>query len=113
MDGGKVRALVVVVLVMGMLVGQSSAGFKGCYAKCFMFCMIKPPHSALHCGGKCLKHCIIPSSTAQPTGHDFCKLGCASTSCTNISTQAEPGEEKVESCVGSCSELCSKNYLAP
>uniref|UniRef100_A0A5B7BAM4 Putative thionin-like protein 2 n=1 Tax=Davidia involucrata TaxID=16924 RepID=A0A5B7BAM4_DAVIN len=116
MQGGKLRALVVVVLVFGMLVGQSStASFKDCYVGCFIFCMIKPSNSAFYCSTQCLKDCIIPKSPQdiREDTHDSCKLGCASSLCTNISTKQNPDGEKVESCVGSCSESCTKNHFSP
>uniref|UniRef100_A0A5B7C7R7 Thionin-like protein 2 n=1 Tax=Davidia involucrata TaxID=16924 RepID=A0A5B7C7R7_DAVIN len=113
MEGGNLRSAVMIVLVLGLFVGQSTASFKKCYAKCFLFCMINIPPTVLPCAVKCLKDCIIPKPThhlTQENTHYFCKLGCASSLCTNISTIQNPGEEKVESCIGSCSETCINNY---
>ncbi|KAA8541830.1 hypothetical protein F0562_022982 [Nyssa sinensis] len=112
MQGEKLRALVGVVMLLGMLLGQSTASFKDCYVECFIFCMIKPSNSAFSCSIQCLKDCIIPKSPQDIHAthiHDYCKLGCASSLCSNISTKQSPDGEKVESCVGSCSELCTKN----
>ncbi|KAK9282363.1 hypothetical protein L1049_005280 [Liquidambar formosana] len=115
MERGSVRRLVMVGLVLGMLVGQSTASFMECYTPCFILCVIVPNHTAFSCALECLKNCIIPNppSTIHTDTHSFCKLGCASSLCTNLSTKQNPGGEKVESCVGSCSEMCTKNYLSP
>ena len=96
MERGSIRALVMVGLVMGMLVGQSTASFKDCYTKCFIFCIITPNNTAFSCSLECLKDCVIPShpldiETADTTY--FCKLGCASTLCTNLSTKKNPGNK--------------------
>ncbi|KAG5537639.1 hypothetical protein RHGRI_024926 [Rhododendron griersonianum] len=82
--------------------------------------MIVPPHSPFDCSFQCLKDCLIPKipqSTATGTHVDnnfnFCKLGCSASLCSKISTQQNPGGDKVESCVGSCSGQCTKTYLSP
>ncbi|RVW88000.1 Thionin-like protein 2 [Vitis vinifera] len=116
MERGSIRALVMVGLVMGMLVGQSTASFKDCYTKCFIFCIITPNNTAFSCSLECLKDCVIPShpldiETADTTY--FCKLGCASTLCTNLSTKKNPAGEKVESCVNSCSNKCTEYHPSP
>ncbi|CAA2994661.1 thionin-2.2-like isoform X2 [Olea europaea var. sylvestris] len=43
----------------------------------------------------------------------FCKLGCAFSMCSTISTKQKPNGEKVDNCVGSCSTKCTKNYSLP
>ncbi|RVW34072.1 hypothetical protein CK203_084332 [Vitis vinifera] len=145
MERGSIRALVMVGLVMGMLVGQSTASFKDCYTKCFIFCIITPNNTAFSCSLECLKDCVIPShpldiETADTTY--FCKLGCASSLCTNLSTKkiqvisplsfsfflilsillffflswslvSVLAGEKVESCVNSCSNKCTEYHPSP
>ncbi|KAK9229180.1 hypothetical protein WN944_022139 [Citrus x changshan-huyou] len=62
------------------------------------------------CAAKCLPDCILPASLV-PNLNDaqvVCKLGCASSLCTNFSTKENPAGEKVEGCVDSCSEICTK-----
>ncbi|XP_059641384.1 thionin-like protein 2 [Cornus florida] len=116
MEGRKLGALVLVVLAFGTVVGQSTAAsFKDCYVGCFIFCMLNPSNSAFSCATQCLKDCIIPNSPQQihVDSHHFCNLGCASSLCSNISTKQNPDGERVESCVGSCSDTCAKNYLSP
>ncbi|KAJ8553372.1 hypothetical protein K7X08_024050 [Anisodus acutangulus] len=35
------------LLLLGMLVGQSSAAFSDCYTRCFIFCMIDPSQTTV------------------------------------------------------------------
>ncbi|KAM7480427.1 hypothetical protein LguiA_028640 [Lonicera macranthoides] len=119
-EGGNLRALVLMlVLVLGMHVGESSVdSFKDCYVKCFVFCMIEPSQTLCSCSTTCLKSCIFPADSHPFQLHhndvgadnfnDFCKLGCASSLCSNISTKHNPNGEKMENCVGSCSKRCTK-----
>ncbi|CAL5361404.1 unnamed protein product [Camellia sinensis] len=118
----RLRAMVVMVMVivvsgMGVVEGQSPTPFMDCYVGCFILCNIIPSHTAYGCALQCLKDCVVPTTTqgihGDKVNHQFCKLGCASSLCSNISTKQNPGGEKVESCVNSCSEGCTKNYLLP
>ncbi|KAI8544407.1 hypothetical protein RHMOL_Rhmol08G0294100 [Rhododendron molle] len=128
MERGMLRAVVLVlVLICGIsteyytVKGQPpTTTFKECYVGCFVLCIIVPPHSLFDCSFQCLKDCLIPKipqSTATGTHVDnnfnFCKLGCSASLCSNISTEQNPGGDKVESCVGSCSGRCTKTYLSP
>ncbi|EOY26334.1 hypothetical protein QQP08_020329 [Theobroma cacao] len=111
MEGRGVGSVLMVYLVLGLLVGQSTASFQTCYMGCFIWCVITPNNTVFSCSVKCLKDCIIPSFSF-PSGKDtqyFCKLGCATSLCTDLSSKENPGEEKVGSCVDSCSETCAKN----
>ncbi|KAJ9190124.1 hypothetical protein P3X46_001354 [Hevea brasiliensis] len=115
MEERRARFLMVVFVVLGMAVGQcTAASFSDCYKGCFLLCVITPGNSLCSCGSKCLKDCIFPSSITSLSGkeqtHYFCKFGCASSLCTNLSTKQDPGEKKVASCVDSCSSRCSKNF---
>ncbi|XP_057514553.1 thionin-like protein 2 [Actinidia eriantha] len=109
--GGVLRAVVMGFMVCGMVAGQPTTTFKECYVGCFILCIIVPGNSAFECSIQCLKTCIFPKSpqTFHDDNQHFCKLGCAASLCSNISTQQNPGGERVESCVGSCSEECTKN----
>ncbi|VFQ83847.1 unnamed protein product [Cuscuta campestris] len=125
MDVRELRAVVGVVMVglLGMVVGQSSGSptsFKDCYAKCFVFCMIEPSQTLCSCTTGCLKDCIFNSAAAAhiPDGHaaaaasssyNFCKLGCALSTCSSISTKHQPNKEEMNGCVGSCSDKCNNN----
>ncbi|XAR50617.1 hypothetical protein NMG60_11004984 [Bertholletia excelsa] len=112
------KALVILLVFSGMVAGQTgqigqapATTFKECYAACFILCIIVPPHSAFNCSLDCLRDCLIPK-TPQGLHADntrFCQLGCASSLCANISTKQNSDGEKVESCVGSCSEQCTRH----
>ncbi|KAL5756218.1 hypothetical protein ACOSP7_020641 [Xanthoceras sorbifolium] len=110
MEKRGVQSLLMVFMILGLLVGQSAASLQTCYPICLVPCMIIEKN-LLKCAGKCLKKCIFkPSSMdSQKEIHYFCKLGCATTVCTNISTKEDPAAEKVEGCVNTCSERCTKN----
>ncbi|RAL41298.1 hypothetical protein DM860_010092 [Cuscuta australis] len=113
MDVRELRAVVGVVMVglLGMVVGQSSGSptsFKDCYAKCFVFCMIEPSQTLCSCTTGCLKDCIFNSAAAAhiPDGHaaaaasssyNFCKLGCAFSTCSSISTKHQPSDYSTDS----------------
>nr|GMC71179.1 thionin-like protein 2 [Ipomoea batatas] len=117
-----VRRLMVVVLVgMGMLIGESNASFKDCYAKCFIFCMIEPSQTLCSCTTNCLKQCIFNSDANNSTKaeesqddelntHNFCKLGCALSMCSSLSSKHQPNKDKMDGCVGSCENRCTNNY---
>ncbi|KAK3028314.1 LOW QUALITY PROTEIN: hypothetical protein RJ639_037776 [Escallonia herrerae] len=83
----------------------STATFKDCCAKCFIFCMIEPDHTLCSCTTSCLKECIFPTATPKTSTHEenlgFCKLGCASSLCSKVSTNQNPKGVHVENCVGS------------
>ncbi|KAJ9692427.1 hypothetical protein PVL29_011469 [Vitis rotundifolia] len=109
MEARRVRALLIVGLVLGMLAGQSATALSICYVKCFALCVIKS-FGRKNCALECLPKCIGKKSGAQPDPHAYCKLGCAMNQCAHISTKKDIAAAKVESCVDSCSGLCTKNY---
>ncbi|TXG68844.1 hypothetical protein EZV62_003779 [Acer yangbiense] len=81
-----------VFVILGLLVGQSAADFKSCYSNCFVICTIYGG-SAVECVAKCLKECTLDTYSSHTLKHtdDFCKLGCATSLCTNLSTKLDPG----------------------
>ncbi|KAL5756224.1 hypothetical protein ACOSQ2_020970 [Xanthoceras sorbifolium] len=104
------QSLLIVFLILGLLVGESAGAFDTCYGVCLVPCMIIEK-SIRKCGKLCFEGCIRKPSSMdlQKQNHYFCKLGCAATLCTNISTKEDPAAEKVEGCVNTCSETCTKN----
>uniref|UniRef100_A0A7N0T1D0 Thionin-like protein 2 n=1 Tax=Kalanchoe fedtschenkoi TaxID=63787 RepID=A0A7N0T1D0_KALFE len=104
---------------------QAASAFMDCYTSCFILCFIVPGHTTSYCSLECLKDCIIPKSPLDAMinrhsankdmvdSHQFCKLGCASVLCSNISTNNNPQGVKVEKCVRSCSNMCTKNDSDP
>ncbi|ONI16010.1 hypothetical protein PRUPE_3G073800 [Prunus persica] len=114
MEAKRVRAIVIVSLVLGLLIGQSTASnFKDCYEVCFATCFPEKK-DPIYCGGHCLRKCIFhPSSLdTQTYPKHFCKLGCATSLCNNISTKDNHNGGKVETCVDSCSRTCTATYKA-
>ncbi|GAV72672.1 hypothetical protein CFOL_v3_16160 [Cephalotus follicularis] len=123
MEEKRVKSLLMVCLVLGLLVGQSAADFQTCFTTNFIKCITKDLSnvipSAIPCAIQSLSACIFPSSPSPPTStspanilsttQNFCKLRCAIRKCTHLSTKEDPGAEKVEACVNSCSKKCSKN----
>jgi hypothetical protein len=82
------------LLIMGMVVGQSTAfHFKDCYVPCFTVCLLEHKN-VFSCGFSCVKGCIEHPSTLDintDLGY-FCKLGCATSLCANISTKENIGK---------------------
>ncbi|KAG9146843.1 hypothetical protein Leryth_005156 [Lithospermum erythrorhizon] len=117
----KITTLITVTIFLGLLIGhgKSSDTFKDCYGKCFIFCMIDPAQSLCNCTTSCLKQCIFSGITPQShhehssNNLNFCKLGCAFSMCSGVSSKHQPYADKVDNCVGSCSKTCIKNYLSP
>ncbi|PQP98947.1 hypothetical protein Pyn_12539 [Prunus yedoensis var. nudiflora] len=56
MEAKQVRCAVLVCLVLGLVLGQSTAQlFQLCYGACFGICIVKE-HNPLKCGIRCLKN---------------------------------------------------------
>ncbi|TYH53486.1 hypothetical protein ES332_D09G103500v1 [Gossypium tomentosum] len=109
---------VICLVVLGVLVGQSTAQlmpFGICYASCFATCTLGGGGGPASCSLQCLKNCLLTKSTVGGgTVKDtlsFCKLGCASALCSNFSTSDNPASNKVGNCVDGCSATCAKKNL--
>ncbi|KAL3721038.1 hypothetical protein ACJRO7_005801 [Eucalyptus globulus] len=91
----KVKPVFILCLGLGLFLGQATADaeFLGCYARCFVIC--------------CLNHCIHPLSEFSNDPQYFCKLGCAFSSCSNLSSKDNPNEKAVAGCVDSCLDPCT------
>ncbi|XP_031255774.1 thionin-like protein 2 [Pistacia vera] len=105
MERSKIGCVLMICLVMGILVGdsagQSIETFKRCYAICFITCVLTPGNgmSTSTCATKCIIDCLIPHPSDSLKLKDpqyFCKLGCATSLCTNFSSKEEPAKEKWE-----------------
>ncbi|OUZ99719.1 hypothetical protein BVC80_9063g90 [Macleaya cordata] len=110
MEGKSVRPIVVMLMIvavsMGMFIGQTSASFESCYKQCLSLCShqrIGPPE----CPSICEKRCSLKDQYPSKDHHSYCKLGCAISECTHISTPQDPREDEVEGCVNSCSNKCT------
>ncbi|KAH7547315.1 hypothetical protein FEM48_Zijuj01G0296700 [Ziziphus jujuba var. spinosa] len=113
---GDMKRMMIVFAVVGLLLmvpSSTSASFASCYGGCFLLCVIIPTNTASSCALQCLKNCIVPPSStlqlSETNSNYFCKLGCASSLCSNYSTKQNPNSKKVEGCVDSCSGICTKN----
>ncbi|KAH0666502.1 hypothetical protein KY285_027708 [Solanum tuberosum] len=53
------------------------------------------------------------NDVADSKNLNFCKLGCAFSTCSALSTKHQPNGGKMDDCVGSCSRMCTKNYSIP
>ncbi|KAJ9542399.1 hypothetical protein OSB04_028905 [Centaurea solstitialis] len=90
--------------------------FKECYTKCFILCIVEPNENLCNCTAQCLKVCLTSSPPlsfaidqhSQNIG--YCKIGCATSLCSNISKTHNPDGKNMESCVGSCSNKCTMSY---
>ncbi|XWS20334.1 hypothetical protein CRYUN_Cryun31cG0092400 [Craigia yunnanensis] len=113
MEKRGVSSVLMVCLVLGILVGQSTAQVVQdviCYGGCFVQCMFRSGTTAGSCALECLSKCILPKSTVGTIKdtQSFCKLGCATALCSNISTKENPAAKKVGSCMDACSATCAK-----
>ncbi|CAA0839106.1 Thionin-like protein 2 [Striga hermonthica] len=80
--------------------------------------MIEPSQTLCSCTTQCLKDCIFQQFQNDVRERDsgglgYCKLGCAISMCSGFSTRHAPNGEKVDGCVGSCSNKCVKSYSLP
>ena len=87
MEGGRVRvrAVLVVGLVLGLLLGQSDAFSPICYAGCVGECLVFHG-SLMTCAIKCIWKCLFALSDTPPDSHSLCKFNCAAKLCANITT---------------------------
>lgn len=109
MEGGRLRSVVAVMAVTAALLAVGQAGdtgsFKDCYIKCYVFCIIEPSQTLCSCTTQCFKNCILPGASTTTTvqrkvdhvreanqNNAFCKLGCASSLCSAISTNKNPSK---------------------
>ncbi|KAJ7962958.1 thionin-like protein 2 [Quillaja saponaria] len=111
MEGKTVRSVLILTLFLGMLVGQSAADFKECYPVCLFTCAISGTKWYI-CPLKCTTDCLTQEAsvldTSQIDNAHFCKLGCAVSKCSQLSTENNPAVNKVDACVNSCSRTCLK-----
>ncbi|RZC72805.1 hypothetical protein C5167_048284 [Papaver somniferum] len=112
MEGKNMRTISLLVIVMlGMFVGKSSAFSKECYMGCLLQCALTHPDKGIFaCPFTCLKRCISKGIPLNEINSDnqFCKLGCATSKCLKKSTPQDPRGEEVERCVNFyCDNKCT------
>ncbi|KAK9232061.1 hypothetical protein WN943_022304 [Citrus x changshan-huyou] len=89
-----------------ILVIEAQAQSASCQLKCQIQCGFTRARAV--CVSECLKHCRqvqIPG----PVEVEYCTLGCASSICRGLSSDAA----KTEGCIDLCSKNCSRFYAAP
>ncbi|XP_050231605.1 thionin-like protein 2 [Mercurialis annua] len=104
------KSFMVVLMVVGLVIGQSHANFAECYSKCYMTCIVSPGGTIESCVNKCLSSCTPTSNLLVDYKYQtlsFCKLGCATSMCINLSSI---GGNRGEHCLDVCSKECAKNY---
>nr|XP_043616390.1 thionin-like protein 2 [Erigeron canadensis] len=121
-----ILTMMITMMVVGMktIVAQNATTptpipFTSCYSRCFFFCMIEPQNMCT-CTSTCLKKCL-DTPAATPMAMDehtlnlgYCKLGCATSLCSNISQLNNPNVQSMGRCVDSCSNKCTISYyLSP
>ncbi|KAI3933080.1 hypothetical protein MKW92_002236 [Papaver armeniacum] len=107
MEGKQMKmAFVMVMLVLGIYVELSSARL-GCYDECVVKCASEKGRSAkMVCPPMCYTKC--GSIDAVSSAHDYCKLGCAISTCLTGNTLESIRGNKVEKCMNSiCAEKCN------
>ncbi|CAN0861164.1 hypothetical protein LINGRAHAP2_LOCUS8134 [Linum grandiflorum] len=108
--------MIMMLVVMGMMVGQSNANFQQCLVRCVRTCFI-----SFSCIGKCGANCL---NTDPPTANDInntnnnklCSLGCLAITLAHDSPAVveamEVGAFKevvAENLVHRCSRTCNQN----
>ncbi|KAM5574795.1 thionin-like protein 2 [Rosa sericea] len=94
----------VVILLLAAVEGDQTktSPYKDCYGKCYSECnLTKPLFCASLCVGKCKQGKSIPDNLCN------CTYSCSKFRCANVGSDPE----KIQSCVSSCSNLCTRsNY---
>ncbi|KAI3891564.1 hypothetical protein MKX03_033111 [Papaver bracteatum] len=113
-------AMLMILLLLGICIGQTSAShytdFQKCWNECMSVCSAMYPGviAGAICPVRCAKRCLDDiNSSDDHSGvrlSYYCKLGCASQNCVNISTPQDPRGEEVEKCVNSCSDECAEQF---
>ncbi|KAG6665305.1 hypothetical protein I3843_02G129900 [Carya illinoinensis] len=114
MEETKLRsvAIVVVCLMLGMVVKDSTAYDKQKYESCFSLCCLDSFQPAFSCSLKCLKKAMKPIVNENELGnhakerYNACRLRCAEQQCSKISTRGNPNGDQVGACLGTCSQEC-------
>ncbi|KAJ7969647.1 thionin-like protein 2 [Quillaja saponaria] len=112
MEGKTTRSIMIFTLFLVVLAGQFAAGdFLPCYPGCLVQCALTGTPWFV-CPVTCAASCLINQATILGTSHTnahFCKIGCAVTKCSKLSTEGDPAVNKVNTCVNVCSESCLKH----
>lgn len=86
--------LVMVILFSSSSCVKGDTPFSWCYTPCVNSCIFMGPACAQNCFVRCTTLSLASSPSLANDGrdrlHDYCKLGCASSLCSKISTTNNP-----------------------
>ncbi|KAF5453169.1 hypothetical protein F2P56_028094 [Juglans regia] len=105
-------AIVVISLMLGMVVKDSTAYDKQKYESCFSLCCLDSYQPPFSCSFKCLKKGMKPAFVRFESGNESakrivnCRIRCAESKCSKISTQKHPNGDEVGNCMINCSKIC-------
>ncbi|KAF8027529.1 hypothetical protein BT93_E0434 [Corymbia citriodora subsp. variegata] len=57
-----VKSVLIICLVLGLCLGQTSANFKSCYRGCYIPCILLPRRTSFYCSIKYMNKCLRPLS---------------------------------------------------
>ncbi|ONK75199.1 uncharacterized protein A4U43_C03F14390 [Asparagus officinalis] len=87
MEAKMVQRATVLLTVLLLLIGQSSAGYKDCFSRCYPDCRAKGNGKAF-CNYTCFFECIsVPAPVfppAPPQAESSCSFECAKSSCAHL-----------------------------
>ncbi|KAI3995022.1 hypothetical protein MKX01_006625 [Papaver californicum] len=117
MEGKNLKMIsVMVVLILGMLAGKSTADvdYKQCYNFCMELCSAAP--QAAICPFTCWRDCTFQGKASlddeKVTGgsaYNYCKLGCAAMDCINKNTPQDLSGQEMKDCYNfHCGKECTK-----
>ncbi|KAI3965727.1 hypothetical protein MKX01_010684 [Papaver californicum] len=100
--------------MLGMFAEKNSPFSEMCYVGCLVQCGFTHRHdhkAMFQCPLSCLRKCIFqwtPTDEVTTTHHNYCKFGCAASSCIKKSTPKDPRGDEVERCDNSfCRNKCT------
>ncbi|CAN1184477.1 hypothetical protein LINPERHAP2_LOCUS37002 [Linum perenne] len=117
MEGGRVKIncgmMVLIMVMLGMMVGQSDASFQQCLVRCVRTCFLDIP-----CLYRCATNCYLTDppdvhvAAGATTNQQLCSLRCLATTLTRdrstvLAESKKAGKEAVaEKLVERCSTTC-------
>ncbi|KAI3991841.1 hypothetical protein MKX01_012786 [Papaver californicum] len=103
MEGKNLKMIsLMVIVLLGLLAGKSSAFDTECYVQCLIDCSTDgSAASAFKCPFVCLKKCNFEATPNSSNTNYYYNFGCAVSNCIKKSTPQVPRADEVEHCVNS------------